>query len=245
MTVTPELMEEIMVGGAEGAAKLEQVLRQNAAASELASRKSILNDIAPAYDAITKQVQTLIQAQQRATQEQVEVRFFSAPERTDYRQHADLCRKAAEHLAREFPNEVSNMSEEEFFSEITKQVDYNLTRQAQALFGQGVTDWRQLRQQFAQPAAAPAPATAPASVPAPAPAAAPALAPAAVSRTPVPTPVQHQFGTPLPPAVVNNNPAHAVTPPAVNAPAGGFASGPQDQNWHTSVNDRMRGGRRS
>jgi hypothetical protein len=79
--------------------KLEQVLRQNAAASELAARKSILNDIAPAYAAVTEQVKSLIQAQQRAVQEQVEVRFFSSPERSDYRQHADLCRQAAERLA--------------------------------------------------------------------------------------------------------------------------------------------------
>jgi hypothetical protein len=239
------LMEEIMVGGKEGAEKLEQVLRQNAAASELAARKSILNDIAPAYEAVTKQVQALLQAQQQAAQEQVEARFFGAPGRSDYRQHADLCRSAAERLAREFPNEVSSMTEEEFFSEITKQVDYNLTRQAQALFGQGVTDWRQLRQQFAQqPAAAPAPAPAPAVIPAPA-APAPAATPA-VSRTPVATPVSHQFGAPLPPAVVPpGNPAQAVVAPAINAPAGGVATGPQAPGWHHDVNERMRGGRRS
>jgi hypothetical protein len=165
--VSPELMEEIMVGGKEGAAKLQQVLVQTAASAELAARKSILANLAPAYEAVVKQVQGLVVQQQRAQQEQVEARFFGSPERADYRQHADLCRRAAEHLAQQYPNEVSQMSEDEFFGEITKQVDYNLTRQAQALFGQGVTDWRQLRQQFGggTPAAAPAPAA-----PAPAPA---------------------------------------------------------------------------
>lgn len=207
--VTEEGLEKILVGGKEGVAALQNVLKGIAARSVLEARKSIYSELNPVIQQMDQRISPLLQNNEQLERHATAAMFTSKyPEYTG--EYLQTATEVAEQLLAQYPREVSRMSREQFIEEVNKQSDRILSAEFKRWNPNAQGTWRDWAKGQKATQVAPAAAT-------PSPAAAPAPAPAAPTA-PSPSPAA--------------SPKPAVKPPAANSP-GAVTGAPKD--WQKGV----------
>ena len=183
--ITEEALEKVLVGGKEGVAALQGLLKHVAARSILEARKSIYGEMNPVLQQFAQQVTPLIQSNQQLEVHATEVAFtHKYPEYSG--ENLNTARYVAQELARQFPQQVSQMTREQFIDEVNRQADKIISDEFKRWYPGYSGTWREWQQAQKAQQAAPA-AAAPVATPAPAPkAAAPAANPAPAKKPAAP-----------------------------------------------------------
>ena len=150
-------------------------------------REELAAEINPIFEAIREQMTPLMTNHKATTEAMVESMFRQS--HPEFDAHIDTARSVAQALNTQFPNEVKQMTPQQFVAEVARQTERAVLAPIKATnpwFSGSLKEWNELAkkmaEQFGQPPAAPA---APAAAPA-APAAPPK--PAVIPRVPAANP---------------------------------------------------------
>lgn len=182
--IDDKVLDTVLAGGAEGASALKGLLAQTFAKAHLEARKSIFADLENDFAAvqnIARDVTALKSKDQDLIRYAAEQVFIS--KHPEFAQHIDDARKLGEMWLKNYPQVVSQWTQEQFISEIGKALDGHLITQAKK-FSPNISakSWKEYYEAQKQAAATPPPAPA-----APAKPAAPPVAPP-VANPPVAPP---------------------------------------------------------
>jgi hypothetical protein len=196
--LSEEGLESILVGGKQGVAALQNLLKGTAARAVLEARKSIYAELNPALQSLARNISPLVENNQQLERHATEAAFVTAyPEYSG--EHLNTARYVAEQLIAQFPQQVSQMTREQFLAEVNRQSDRIIGDEFKRWYPSYQGTWRDWAK------AQKAPATPAAPTPAPAP------APALTATKPASAP----------------KPAASVRPPAANSP-GATTGAPKD-----------------
>lgn len=214
ISVTPQEMEGILVGGEESVAAMQALLSRVAAQSLLLARKTIYTDLnerlLPRLEAYEKQLGPVVQEYEKIQRHAAEQSFLTRYPDFQVPTARNKARQVAEALRQQYPEQVARLSQDQFDDEVARQTDRILTDEFKTWHPDPSQTWRTFFKAPAPPAATPA-AAAPPAVPAAAPAAAPEAPAAAPS---------------------------GVKPPVAHSPAA-MVSGTKP-DWHKQVNQSLR-----
>ena len=162
--LTEESLEKILVGGKEGLAALNGLLKGVAARSILEARKSIYAELNPVVSQLSQQVSPLIHNNQQLERHATEMAFTSKfPEYSG--ENLGTARYVAEQLVEKYPQAVAQMDRDQFLEEINRQADKIINDDFKRWHKDFTGSWKDwARSQAAPPApVAPAPAAIPAA----------------------------------------------------------------------------------
>jgi hypothetical protein len=163
--LTEEALEKILVGGKEGIATLNGLLKGVAARSILEARKSIYAELNPVVSQLSQQVSPLIQNNQQLERHATEMAFVTRfPEYSG--ENLGTARYVAEQLVEKYPQAVAQMDREQFLEEVNRQADKIIAedfKRWHSSFNGTWKDWS--KSQSAPPTTAPAPTTAAPTLP--------------------------------------------------------------------------------
>ena len=195
--LSEEGLESILVGGKQGVAALQNLLKGTAARAVLEARKSIYSELNPTLQNLARNISPLVENNQQLERHATEAAFVTAfPEYSG--EHLNTARYVAEQLIAQFPQQVSQMTREQFLNEVNRQSDRIIGDEFKRWYPSYQGTWRDWAKTQKAPGV---------------PAAAPAAAPMAAPNKPAPAPAS----TPKP----------SVRPPAANSP-GATTGAPKD-----------------
>lgn len=186
-------LEQILMGGEEGAAALTKLLQNVVARTILETRKNVYPELRERFEEVVQAITPLQQNYEMLERHATEQAFLS--QYPEYADDLDTPRQVAEALLQRYPNEVRQMTREQFITEVERQTNLIKERSFKQWNPQFQGTWKDyVKAQKAQKAAPET--TAPPAAP-----------------TPSPAP------TPPPPA------KPTVKPPGANSPGGSAAAG--------------------
>lgn len=117
--ITDVQMDAILAGGPEAAQEMKKILSTNAAKAVLLARKSMYNEIAEPFQKLQETVQMLSSNHEQLTRIQTEQRFFK--DNPDFIGHEDTVRDVAEYYAKNYAEQVAQMTIPDFFKHVAEQ----------------------------------------------------------------------------------------------------------------------------
>jgi hypothetical protein len=193
LALPPETLEQILVGGAEGAKALVEFQKTAIARAILEARKSIYKELNPVMKSLDERLMPVLQNHQELERHAVAHAFSTTfPEYQG--KNLEMARKVAETLVQQYPDIVGRYSREQFIKEVDRQTDMILQDEWTRWNPAATGTWKEhVRSQMQKPAAAVTPTGATASVTPQAPP--PAAAPAAPTRPAVKPPAGNSPGS--------------------------------------------------
>lgn len=178
--LTEAEVDNILIGGAEGAARLNAALAKVAAKTRLETEKQVYASVNKQLEGIHEVLAPMLQ--QSAELERITLAQTFVQKWPEYESNLDMARAVAEELANRYPAQVKAMTRDQFLQEVERQTD----TLAQADFKRWNPSYQGTWKDYMKAQKAPL---------APAPAAAPAIPPQVI-----PTPPKPRLPTPKPPA---------------------------------------------
>jgi hypothetical protein len=181
--LTEEALEKILVGGKEGIATLNGLLKNVAARSILEARKSIYAELNPVVSQLSQQVSPLIQNNQQLERHATEMAFTTKfPEYSG--ENLGTARYVAEQLVEKYPQAVAQMDREQFLEEVNRQADKIISEDFKRWHPSFTGTWKDWAKSQSAPPTAPAALAATPAAPAPAPVPAKPTAPKPAAKPP-------------------------------------------------------------
>ena len=210
-------MDVILEGGEPAAAKMGELLAQQAANTILETRRGVYDDVNKYIADLESRLGPVFTQQDQLQKAAVETQFLQTYPEFGKNEHAlKAARQVAEQLVTQFPEDTAKMDLPTFVAEVERQTSAYLTSQVKMWNPAFDGSWRDF-QPPAAPQAAPVVPAAPQAAPA---------APGALLAPPVP------LTSPAAPAAPTARPR----PPAANAPVATPAIGdPKARDWQTNT----------